>query len=56
MRILITGGRDFDDRAMLFMALDRLRPAAALQVGHGDRDGDAKDKKRGLKWRWEMMP
>lgn len=40
MRILITGGRDFDERAMLFMALDRLHAEHGFTILiHGDAKG-----------------
>lgn len=40
MRILITGGRDFDDREMLFLALDRLHSELGFTLLiHGDAKG-----------------
>jgi len=40
MRILITGGRDFIDRELLFDALDRLHAAHGISVLiHGDANG-----------------
>lgn len=40
MRILITGGRDFDDRTMLFVALDRLHTEHGFTILiHGDARG-----------------
>ena len=40
MRVLITGGRDFSDRALLFDALDRLHSIHGFTVLiHGDASG-----------------
>jgi hypothetical protein len=40
MRVLITGGRDFSDRELLFEALDRLHAAHSFTVLiHGDANG-----------------
>ena len=40
MRVLITGGRDFADRILLFEALDRLHAIHSFSVLiHGDAKG-----------------
>jgi YspA, cpYpsA-related SLOG family len=40
MRVLVTGGRDFSDRTLLFEALDRLHAAHGFTVLiHGDANG-----------------
>jgi hypothetical protein len=40
MRVLVTGGRDFSDRTLLFEALDRLHTAHGFTVLiHGDANG-----------------
>ena len=40
MRVLVTGGRDFSDRELLFEALDRLHAAHGFTaLIHGDANG-----------------